>query len=134
MKSDNLNKHFNSICFPAGKTQSEDHPFWLQLEKMIYSHVWESNKFLKQLYRLEEVAEGKRYSWIVEIPESSKHIFIRTTIRDGFRKKGLKIAEIMQKGFHTSLRNSFLHSEYEIEETNGVKKPADLLRNTFNQK
>lgn len=97
--------------------QSKDNPFWLQLEMMIYCHIWESNKFLKQLFRIQNLVRGKSYPWQVVIPESSKHSFIRNTIRDGFSEMGLPIAEVIKKGFHTSLRNSFLHTEFEIEET-----------------
>lgn len=110
-----LNKLYS---FPEGTLQSVDHPFWLQLEMMIYSHVWESNKFLKQLFRLKEVAHGKNYAWVVPIPESGKHKFIRNAVKKGFKSKGLKIATVVERGFLSSLRNSFLHAEFEIDEDN----------------
>lgn len=112
-----LNKIYN---FPPGTTQTVDHPFWLQLEMMIYSHVWESNKFLKQLFRLKEIVSGRQYPWKVDVPEFYKHNFIRLELRDAFKAKNLKVAEVITKGFHTSLRNSFLHSEYEIDFTAAI--------------
>lgn len=134
-----LNKMYS---FGTGVTQSDDQPFWLQMEMMIYCHVWESNKFLKQLFRLREIVNGRTYAWKVDIPETSKQKFIRLTIRDGFGNKGLKLAEVMRKGYHVSLRNSFLHSEYEIDAANskimlhthrvGRKQPFELDEITFN--
>jgi len=110
----------NSLyTFGNGATQSTDSPFWQQLELMIYCQIWESNRYLKQLYRIQRLINGNLYTWQVNvIPDSSKHSFIRNTIRDGFKSKGLKIAEVITKGFHTSLRNSFLHSEFEIDDVN----------------
>jgi len=96
--------------------QTTDNPTKMNIELMVYCHIWESNKFLKQLSRLLDIANGKSYPWQVsEIPEFGKHTFIRTQIRDGFKKLGLKIATIMTNGFRTSLRNSFVHGEFEID-------------------
>jgi hypothetical protein len=86
---------------------------------MIYSHIWESKNLLKQLYRLSQLVLDKSYPWKVVVPEMGKQNFIRIEIRDKFRTKGLTISEIITKGFHTSLRNAFAHSEYSL---NGYTK------------
>lgn len=110
-------EHFLNINYSfATAKHTTDNSSKMVVELMIYSHVWESTKFLKQLYRMKELVLGRSYPWeISEAPDSSKHNFIRIEIRDKFKEKGLKVAEIIKKGFHPSLRNSFLHGEFEID-------------------
>ncbi len=84
---------------------------------MIYTHIWESKPFLKQLYRMARLADKKSYDWSVNVPEMEKHKFIRFQIRDVIASKGLHVANIISAGFHTSLRNAFAHSEYEFNNT-----------------
>lgn len=100
--------------FPKGKPKTDDNEFRLTMELMIYSHIWESKPFLKQLYRLASLSSGDNYKWAVDIPEMSKHEFIRENIRDVFKVKKLRLADVITKGFHTSLRNAFAHSEYQF--------------------
>ena len=108
-----LNHYYN---WPVDREQTSDTEYRLYIEMMIYSHVWESNKLLKQLYRMLLLANGDSYPWeINNLPENHKHKFIRETVRDGYAKLGLRIAEIISKGFYTSLRNSILHGEFDID-------------------
>ena len=100
--------------FPKEVIQVEDDEFRLNLELMVYSHVWESNSFLKMMYRLAHLVNGEAYSWKVEIPEMGKHDFIRNDIKEFFHKKSLSLYEIIPKGFNSSLRNAFAHSQYNI--------------------
>jgi len=100
--------------FPSGVLAVEDDEYRLNLELMIYSHIWESKSFLKQLYRLTQLAHDKTYPWKVIVPEMSKHKFIRNEIRNSLKKTSLDIPNIISKGFHTSLRNAFAHSDYSI--------------------
>lgn len=115
-----FSQHFLNIfySFGTGVTQTTDTPMNLAVELMVYTHIWESTKFLKQLYRMTELANGRSYVWEVDnIPEAHKHSFIRGSVRDVFAKLGLKMADVMTKGFHTSLRNSFVHGEFTIDPT-----------------
>jgi hypothetical protein len=98
--------------------QTDDNEFRLTMELMIYTHIWESKPFLKQLYRLASLANGKSYEWYVEVPEMSKHNYIREDIRNILKTKKLKLSSVISKGFHTSLRNAFAHSEYQFDEHN----------------
>ena len=100
--------------FPKGIKSIPDDEFRMTLELMVYSHIWESKNLLKQLYRLAELVLDKQYPWLVTVPEKSKHEFIRFKIRDQFKTKKLAISVIITKGFHTSLRNAFAHSEYSL--------------------
>jgi hypothetical protein len=101
--------------FPHG-TSKIDNEFYLHIELMVYSHIWESKPFLRQLYKLAYTAVNDEYEWDAVAPDMGKHDFIRYDIRDAFASKKLKIADVISKGFHTSLRNAFAHSEYRINE------------------
>lgn len=92
-----------------------DDEYILTMELMVYTHLWESKPFLRQLYRLADLINGKSYSWKVSVPDMSKHIYIRKEIRDILKSKNLSLANIITNGFHTSLRNAFAHSEYQID-------------------
>ncbi len=104
--------------FPKGRPKTDDNEFRLTMELMIYTHIWESKPFLKQLFRLASLAKGDSYKWVVEVPEMSKHEFIREEIRDILKAKNLSLHDVITKGFHTSLRNAFAHSEFQIDNHN----------------
>lgn len=112
----------NYYSFPYGQTQTDDNNYRISMELMIYCHVWESKPFLKKLCRLAHISNDEEYNWNVTIPEMGKHDFIRNDIRATFEAKGNKLAEVIKKGFHTSLRNAFAHSEYSIDTTNGKRR------------
>ena len=102
--------------FPISNTQTDDDEFRLTMELMVYTHIWESKPFLKQLFRLASLVAGQSYQWEVVVPELRKHNYIREEIRNSFKSKGLKLATVISKGFHTSLRNAFAHSEYQFND------------------
>ena len=104
--------------FPSSINQTDDNEFRLTMELMIYTHIWESKAFLKQLFRLASLVNGKSYQWEVVVPEMSKHSYIRNDIRSILEAKQLKLGNIIFKAFHTSLRNAFAHSEYQLDENN----------------
>lgn len=84
----------------------------MNMEFMVYSHTWESENFLKDLYRLAILVDTGNYEWNVEVPPMGKHDFIRNKIRDTFKKNNNPLSDIITKGFHTSIRNAFAHSQY----------------------
>jgi hypothetical protein len=106
----------NAYKFPTGINQIEDDEFRFHIELMIYSHNWESRYFLKKLFKLATCASGGDYLWTVTVPDWTKHEFIRNEIRDVFKKKKLSIAETITKGYHSSVRNAFAHSEYRFDD------------------
>jgi len=112
----------NYYSFPAGQVETDDNNFRISMELMIYCHVWESKSFLKKLYRLAHISNGEEYNWNVVVPEMGKHDFIRNDIRATLEKKNNCLAEIIKRGFHTSLRNAFAHSEYSIDTINGNRR------------
>lgn len=83
------------------------------LELMVYSHIWESDNFLKTLHRVAQLINGKDYVWKVEIPMFEKSKFIRE-IRETFEKQNNNLSTIMSKTYNSTIRNSFTHSQYSI--------------------
>lgn len=102
--------------FSGGLNHTDDNEYRLTMELMVYCHIWESKPFLKQLRRFALLASEKIYQWETTVPDMSKHEFIRNDVRNSLKDCDLKIADVISKGFHTSLRNAFAHSEYSIEE------------------
>ncbi len=93
----------------------------ITLELLIYTHIWESKPFLKLIKRLCGLCDSEEYYWDVLVPDSSKHKFI-LPIKDKFKSHNLKIGNIIENGFHSSLRNAFAHSEYTLEYPKGYLK------------
>lgn len=93
----------------------KDDELRMSIELMIYSHTWESEQFLKDLYRLTKMLENTKYEWDVNVPEMGKHTFIRSEIRDRLKAMNNPIADIITNGFHTSIRNAFAHSQYNLD-------------------
>lgn len=104
-----LNKYYS---FSSGQDRVQETDYQRNLEMMIYSHIWETKFFLKQLYRLSYLVKEGKYHWEVEIPDMGKHKAIRETIKENFKFKNNPLCEIISKGFHSSLRNAFAHSDY----------------------
>ncbi|MGV0999812.1 hypothetical protein ACTS9U_00110 [Empedobacter falsenii] len=88
----------------------------LTMEMMMYTHIWESKNFLKQLIKLLNLCLNQEYDWNVEIPDAgngdSKQKLIRDNIRDKFKSKNLDIADIITNGYRSQFRNAFAHSDY----------------------
>ncbi|WP_340833026.1 hypothetical protein [Polaribacter sejongensis] len=108
----------NYYSFPENTLSTDDNSYRMNIELMVYTHVWESKSFLKKLYRLAHLNNNEEYDWDVNVPPMGKHDFIIDKIRKVFNNNNLKIWEVIKKGFHTSLRNAFAHSEYSFDRMN----------------
>ncbi|MFV0531969.1 MAG: hypothetical protein ACK5MD_11115 [Flavobacteriales bacterium] len=88
----------------------------LTIEMMMYTHIWESKNFLKQLKKILDLCIKNEYDWNVEIPDAgnrdSKQKLIRENFRDKFKSENLKIADIITNGYRSQFRNAFAHSDY----------------------
>lgn len=104
--------------FPLSQSSTDDDSYRMNLELMVYSHLWESKSYLKKLYRLANLLDNKDYEWEVQVPPMGKHKFIRNEIRGTFKKNNITLGEVIKNGFHTSLRNAFAHSEYSFDRMN----------------
>lgn len=107
-----LNLPFNKIYEKSDdKTKSDLRKNLMFLELMIYSHTWESIPNLKILFRISEISQGKDYPWQIDVPEMSKHNFIRNDVRDKLGNGALKLKELITNSFHSQIRNAFAHSQ-----------------------
>ena len=116
----NFLSEFLSIyyTFKNGQETIDDNQYRMNSELMIYTHIWESKPFLKKLYRIAHLLNNEEYNWKISVPDMGKHDFIRKDIRKIFGDLGLNMSKVIQKGFHTSLRNAFAHSEYSFDTRN----------------
>ncbi|AQG79348.1 hypothetical protein [Spirosoma montaniterrae] len=91
------------------------------LEFMIYTHIWESNWFLKTLKQISNLVAGREYDWKIEseIPDFERREFITKEIRGVFEKENLKIVEVM-KSYHSQIRNAFAHNAYNFSFPSGI--------------
>lgn len=92
----------------------------MHLELMTYTHIWESQPFLKKLYRIAQAIDSSEYIWEVKVPRIEKYKFIKEDIREVLEQKQCNLAEIIEKGYHSSLRNAFAHSQYHFDEKNKI--------------
>lgn len=126
--------------FPADISEVNDDEYRIHIELMIYTHIWESKPYLRKLARFAHVCNNEDYDWKLEIPEMGRHNFIRNDIRQTFENCSNDLSEIIKKGFHTSLRNAFAHSEFHINNneskiflSNYKHETWELSEITFNQ-
>jgi hypothetical protein len=108
--------------FPSTLLSTDDNEQRIHMELMIYTHIWESKPFLKRLFRLAHISNAEDYNWNVTVPDMTKYEFIRDEIRTVFDKKNNELGKIIKKGFHSSLRNAFAHSEFSFDTMNGNKR------------
>lgn len=99
-----------------GQEKIEDDKYRSHIEMMVYSHIWESEAFLKKLYQLSYVAEHNKIDWNPLVPEMKKDTFINDVICKGFENCGLKLSRVIKDGYDESIRNAFAHSDYILDE------------------
>ena len=95
--------------------QSEDTVNDITAEMTIYSHIWDSDYFMKSLYRFAAILSGNGYLWEDVLPTQRIHEHFTQNVIDVFRQKGLKIGDILEKSYKSSIRNAFAHSRYNID-------------------
>jgi hypothetical protein len=105
-----LMEYINANYSFSGENTVDSH-LSLTLELMIYSHLWESKPFLKQLFRMAQLTNGLDYLWDYAVRSDKKYLFI-SEIRKMFEKADLGISRLMSDSYISSLRNAFAHSEY----------------------
>lgn len=62
---------------PTWDYSSEEGEYRLNIELMIYCHVWESTPFLKDIVRLAHLLNDKPYDWDLKIPEHGLYDYIK---------------------------------------------------------
>ena len=107
-----LNRNYKRDGFAyEGESGFDD----LNIELMIYCHIWDSSYFIKALYRLASIVSGDGYVWNAEIHWRKKEQFIVKRIIEPFKAAGLKIGSLLEECYDAGLRNAFAHSLYTIE-------------------
>ena len=86
----------------------------MNVQMMIYCHIWESHLFLNQLERLAMIQQGKEYLWKSEAPFNNKKNFINHHIIDRFVKTDKNMTDLIKICYSEDLRNAFAHSTYFI--------------------
>ncbi len=102
--------------FPEG-SPSVDTEYKIHVELMTYSHAWEARQFLKSLYRLAHLINGEEYAWDVVLPETKRSKFIIEEIKTPLKHQG-SLFNVIDKGYNSSLRNAFAHSDYHFDQLN----------------
>lgn len=109
---DFLNKYYS---FDTSQNL-EFNSYRINIETMIYTHIWESKPFLKNLYRLTSLLKGKEYNW--KVKDELLYIrsnFLHDHIITPLSEIESPISSIIEKGYKRELRNAFAHSDYSIE-------------------
>lgn len=92
----------------------DEQEFELNVQMMIYAHIWESHLFLNQLARLAMIQQGKGYMWKTKLPQEGKKNFITRKIIEQFVKTGQGMANLIKQSYSDDFRNAFAHSTYFI--------------------
>lgn len=109
-----LNRNYTKEGFHyEGESGIDD----LSIEMMIYCHLWDSYYFLKSLYRLASILDGKGYQWNTDIPGNGKYNFIKENIISPLiiRSKDISLGNLVAKAYDSNIRNAFAHSLYNVD-------------------
>lgn len=87
----------------------------MNIELMIYTHLWDSSYFLKSLMRIASIVTRNGYIWNAEIPWLNKEEFMTKHIIEPLKISGLKLGNLVEKCYDAGIRNAFAHSLYTIE-------------------
>jgi len=87
----------------------------LYIEMMIYSHLWDSQRFLKDIYRIATMIAGRPYDWELGIEDGLSYKVMKDEVIVPLKTKGLKLGEIIESSYSSHIRNSFAHSLFDID-------------------
>lgn len=134
-----LNRRYKNDNFKYDGDEGIDD---LCVEMMIYSHVWESEAFLKHLlYRLSNIVSGKEfYDWDVSGLKFHGHPLIMET-KERFKDACPKLYKIIDASYTGYIRDSFAHSLFNVDEdariielySDRVKNDLNLSRLSFDE-
>lgn len=114
-----LVKYVNSYIDKLMSNQEEsdeEREYELNIQMMMYSHIWESVLFLKQLERIALVLNGKGYLWERKFDDKlKKGQYIKDCIIDRFKKVDKDMYNLLVSCYSKKLRNDFAHSTYHIQ-------------------
>jgi len=105
-----LNRYYN---FRDNKELQND-DYRMNIEFLIYTHIWEAKPFLKKLYRLANLICGKEYDWKIQITNFKKYDFITKKIIDPFNNANCHLGQLITNTYNADLRNAIAHSDYQL--------------------
>ena len=82
----------------------------LYIEMMIYSHLWDSQRFLKDIYRIATMIVGKPYDWDLDLEDGLSFTRMKEEIIDLLKASGIRLGTIIESAYSSHIRNSFAHS------------------------
>ena len=94
----------------------EDREYEVNIQLMVYAHIWESHLFLNQLSRLALIQLSKGYQWKNKIPHDGKANFINDSIIKRYELCDENMAKLIKHCYLQDYRNAFAHSSYYIED------------------
>jgi hypothetical protein len=113
----------------------------LCVEMMIYSHVWESEAFLKYLYRLSNIVSGKDYyDWEVSNVKFHGYPLI-IEIKEKLKDACPELYKIIDTSYTGYIRDCFAHSLFNVDKDariielfcDRVKNDSVLSRLSFDE-
>lgn len=107
-----LNRNYRKYGFKYEGEQGIDD---LNIELMIYCHLWDSSYFIKSLCRMASIVSGGGYLWKQDVPWLHRDDFMQNKIINPLKDCGLKIGKIVGDCYDASVRNAFAHSLYTID-------------------
>ena len=117
----NINYNFQNDTY-------NDYTYNLNIELMLYAHIWESKYLIKKLKHLSNLINGIPYDWNLEIPRANKGEYLRETIKS-FNQNCNEFHNIIKKGYHSQIRNAYAHSDFVFE----FNDPEIILLNYSNK-
>lgn len=118
---DFLTSYLNDYSYRLQRNEFSDEiakEYEVSIQMMIYSHVWESHLFLKQLERIANILSGEGYIWKSCIKTTSKKNFLKHHIIDKLERLDNELFSLLKKSYSSQIRNDFAHSTYTLE--NGI--------------
>lgn len=97
----------------------------INLQMMIYTHIWESKLFLKRMDRIANILANNGYIWDIAFVcknrsgrevEIKKGQLIKNTILPLLKKSDVRLYDFLSSCYDSNLRNSFAHSMFMIDE------------------
>ncbi len=84
----------------------------IEFEAMAYMAIWESDYFIKALYHVLRLCDGKRYNWKKEIPTVRYHEFWEKHIHKPLLKHVPTLGNIAGGLYQRDIRNAIAHRKY----------------------
>ena len=107
-----LRKNYSKdgFCYQDGNAVND-----ITQELTIFTHLWDSDYYMKSLYRFAAIIAGKGYLWKDVLPTREVHRHFSENVIKPLKDKGLKVGLILERVYKSSLRNAFAHSCYSID-------------------